>query len=559
MARLHPAGWEQVPVSPGIERERQTLQQLARALDDTYTVYHGVHWTRAEGLQHMRHGAIDFAIVSPAGHVLLIEQKVGLLAESATGLLKRYPGQDGAVPLRLATSAQAIRDRLLQVGRGDPVVVHAILYCPDHTIRHPGTAGIPPEHIIDATRREQLLAVVRGLLPDDVTPLRSVDAVHAALSEAMRLVPDTSALVGEAEALYTRLSGGLTWWARRIECEPYRLRVIGTAGSGKTQLALAVLRESAGAGRRTLYVCYNRPLADHIARLVPPGCDAVTYHQLGERACRAKGERPDFGQPGVFATLEAALDTCTPDPDGRYHTLVVDEGQDMHPHWARNLLRHLRPDGRAWWLEDPMQNLYGREPVSLPGWVTLRSEVNYRTPRRVIEALNRLLPAAAAVEPGSPVEGHDVDLIVYGDAQSLVDATVSAIHRALGAGFSRDQIAVISYRGRERSRLAPHDRIGPYRLRTPTGRYDLLGAQEFTDGDLLLDSVHRFKGQAAACVVLTEIDFTQLDERALRRLFVGATRATMKLVLVASAHSARQLRERLERSTAADAGAAESS
>jgi hypothetical protein len=546
MARIHPAGWDRMPVSPGIERERQTLEQLAKALDDTYTVYHGVHWTRVDARQRTRYGEIDFAIVSAAGQVLLIEQKAGLLMETADGLLKRYADGDKPVPLRLAVSTDALRTRLLQVCRGDTVVVHSILYCPDYTIRSPGTAGIPPERIVDASRREQLAAIVRALLPADAPAMRSTALVHAVLSEAMRLVPDTSALVGEAAALYTRLSGGLAWWARRIECHPHRLRVVGTAGSGKTQLALAVMREAAAAARRTLYVCYNRPLADHIARLAPPGCDALTYHQLGERLLRARGQRPDFGQPGVFATLEAALDTLAPGESPPYDELLVDEGQDMHPQWAHNLLRHLRPEGRAWWLEDPMQNLYGRAPVELPGWVVLRSEVNYRTPRRVIDALNRLLPPEGAVEAGSPIEGYEVELLEYRDARSLIDSTVTAISRALGAGFTRAQIAVVSYRGRDRSMLAPYDRIGPYRLRAPTGRYDLLGQQEFTDGDVLIDSVHRFKGQAAGCVILTEIDFAQLDARASSRLFVGATRATMKLVLVAAEDAARQLRERLE-------------
>jgi hypothetical protein len=46
-------------------------------------------------------------------------------------------------------------------------------------------------------------------------------------------------------------------------------------------------------------------------------------------------------------------------------------------------------------------------------------------------------------------------------------------------------------------------------------------------------------------VILTEIDFEQLDDKAVRRLFVGATRATLKLILVASARSAAVLRARL--------------
>jgi hypothetical protein len=57
--------------------------------------------------------------------------------------------------------------------------------------------------------------------------------------------------------------------------------------------------------------------------------------------------------------------------------------------------------------------------------------------------------------------------------------------------------------------------------------------------------VHRFKGRAAPCVILTEIDFDTLDDKAIRRLFVGATRATLKLMLVLSARAEATLRQRL--------------
>jgi superfamily I DNA and RNA helicase len=65
------------------------------------------------------------------------------------------------------------------------------------------------------------------------------------------------------------------------------------------------------------------------------------------------------------------------------------------------------------------------------------------------------------------------------------------------------------------------------------------------EGELFIDSVHRFKGQSAPCIVFTEIDFEELDEAALRKLFVGMTRATMKLVLVVSERAAAALRDRL--------------
>ena len=62
--------------------------------------------------------------------------------------------------------------------------------------------------------------------------------------------------------------------------------------------------------------------------------------------------------------------------------------------------------------------------------------------------------------------------------------------------------------------------------------YDASSRPVYSDSDVMTWSVYRFKGQSAPAVVLAEIDFETLDDTAIRKLFVGATRATMKLVLV---------------------------
>jgi superfamily I DNA and RNA helicase len=80
-----------------------------------------------------------------------------------------------------------------------------------------------------------------------------------------------------------------------------------------------------------------------------------------------------------------------------------------------------------------------------------------------------------------------------------------------------------------------------HRLRAFTGTYDLFGNPEYREGDVLLESIYRFKGQSAPCVILTEVDFEALDEQAARKIFVGATRATMKLIVVASERAARAI------------------
>lgn len=176
-----------------------------------------------------------------------------------------------------------------------------------------------------------------------------------------------------------------------------------------------------------------------------------------------------------------------------------------------------------------MQNLYGRPPVELPGWVALRAQTNYRTPRDILGYLQRLVGEEQAIECGSPLDGSDVDILTYTDHADLMDKTKTAITRGLGAGFRKDLIAVVTYRGREHSAFAPLDHLGPHALRAFTGQYDLFGSPIYSEGELFINSVHRFKGQSALCIIFTEIDFEELDEAALRKLFVGMTRATMKL------------------------------
>ena len=543
MALIHPDGWRELKASGAAQRQIETLALLAYGLPAEYTVYHGVHWTRVAEGSFAIAGEIDFAIVGPTGKLLLVEQKSGFLAETPCGLTQRAGRRDESVPLQLARHADNLAARLRAVCGFDPVEIESLLYCPDYVVKEAGSAGIDPARIVDFRRRADLIPVIRSILPAEGPRLASRARVERFLGDILQLVPEVHAVVGEAHGLTTRLAGGLAEWARRIDCEPFRLRVTGTAGSGKTQLAMAVYRDALAVGRRPLYVCYNRPLADHIALVVPPGGEVATYHQLADRLLRARGEVPDFRQPDVFARLEAALDTHRPTPAEQVDTLIVDEGQDFRPGWADNLLRFLRPGGRAWWLEDPLQNLYDRPPVALPGWVGLRADTNYRSPRDILATLNRLLDQPVAA--GSPLTGGAVERFPYADVDELPHATIKAITRAIGLGFRRSHIAVISYRGREHSALAPFTRLGPYALRAPTGRYDLLGNPVLTDGDILIDSVHRFKGRAAPCVILTEIDFDTLDDRAVRRLFVGATRATLKLMLVLSARAEATLRQRL--------------
>jgi len=552
MANILPDGWRALEVTGAAAREIETLSSLAASLPDAYTVYHAVHWT------HLEHGfsvygEIDFVVVNPAGDVLLIEQKSGFLIETPEGLAKRYAEKEKSVAMQMARTVSALRAKLHARPGCQAAQVDYLLYCPDYTVRQLETAGIAPQRIVDARRKTQLAALIQTILPSGERAPQATE-VHRFLRGVLQLETDVSALVGRARALVTRVSGGLAHWAQQLEFTPHRLRVTGTAGSGKTQLALAEFAAALARGQRPFYVCYNRPLADHFAHIVShpavaplaPATGWVgTFHMLCDQRLREQGGTPDFTLPDAFERLVEQAALLPVDAAWRFDCVIVDEGQDFTEAWRDQVLRHARPSARQLWLEDPLQNLYGRAPVPLPGWVTLYARGNYRSPRPVVRFLQSLLPEGAAIEAMGPLGEGGLEVLVYRDAAELKDRVKEAIRLCYGAGYKRDDLALLSFRGREQSLLFPHAQLGPHTLRTFTGRYDLLGHPLFSEGDVLLETVYRFKGQSAPAVVFAEIDFETLDEKALRKLFVGATRAMMLLVLVVSERAAARLRDAL--------------
>ncbi|HTN64708.1 MAG TPA: ATP-binding domain-containing protein [Burkholderiaceae bacterium] len=544
MAQIYPSGWREMAVTGAAAREIETLTMLDAALADApYHIYHGVHWTNIEK-GFSAYGEIDFIVVAPNGRTLLIEQKSGFLSETAEGLVKHYQNKPKNVRVQILRMIDGLRKRFAPQSE-QPLEIDYLLYCPDYQVQNPNLAGIEPARIIDAGKRGKLAAAIRSLLPvTEETP--QFRRVTRYLGEVLDLAADAGALIGCAETLVTRISGGLALWARRLEFSPFRLRVVGTAGSGKTQLALAEYRAALEAGRRPLYVCYNRPLADHIQQLVPEGGRVANFHMLCDAFLRAQGATPDYGAPTVWAEMERTLATAELPDAWKYDVLIIDEGQDFSQAWCDIVLRMLKADGRAIWLEDRMQDLYGRDGVALPGWVTLHAHANYRSPRQIVEML-AAIGMTREVEAMSPFQGADIELLTYadGDGAALSGQTKHAIRLCLAAGFRRQDIALISFHGREKSALLKQDALGVHTLRSFTGAYDLFGNPVFREGELLAESVYRFKGQSAPAVIFTEIDFEQLDDRTFRKLFVGMTRARLKLVLVLSERAAAQLRERL--------------
>ena len=540
MARLCPSLPPRPAMSAGDYAELALLHTLERGLPDAYTLFHSVDWSKGTGT-HEQHGEIDIVVINQSGDVLLIEVKAGNLEFRVDGIFKTYSGQAHNVSAQIGLQYSALRSRLKDAQLA--VHVNHLLVLPDVRVQSE-TVRWPRERIVDSSDMESIVSRTK----EQIGPGSANEDLHARVvaffENRFRVVPDVTALSGQLRDSVSRMSAGLTVWVPRISAPAGVLRVNGTAGSGKTQLALRMLRDADAAGQRAAYLCFNRALADHIARMAPVRTTAETFHEYALHVARRSGLEVDFTLPTAFETITAhclqALTQLGPDLD----LIILDEMQDMQPEWVQALLSRLKDSGRAVLLEDPEQQLYtDRVAFDIPDAVTITSHENFRTPRALVKLINLLRLTPIEVEALSPFEGDMPDPIVYASPESVQPCTVKAVERCLQRGFDIQDIAIVSMRGRERSVLQGLDQLGAWSLRHFTGKFDEGSTPIWKDGKLLIDSVRRFKGQAAPAVVLTECDIAELTPLNRRLLFVGLTRARVHLEWVISANTAKMLEQ----------------
>ncbi|MCQ8897181.1 ATP-binding domain-containing protein [Limnobacter humi] len=535
------AGW--------MAREQDLLMQLKARLPDGFVVYHGLHWTRMEhGMTVLGH--IQFLVLCPSGLLIGLLMRTGLMTFQDGRLYKQHGNVQEDPVNALHRQMSQLQDKFLRAQPTKILKTDWVLYCPDFSVPNPQGLAVESSRVVDAAQKDTLATKLKllndawanagALLEPDHA---SSDQVHQFLCNALDLVPEVGALSEAADTVVTRLAQGLEQWVSRLDVEPFRLRVAGTAGCGKSLLALRELRQAAQAKSRALYVCYNRPLAAHVSGLVRQaehmGVQVFNFHALCDRMLRDAGQEPDYSQQGAFARLPLAVLDLPVDLRWQFDTVVVDEGQDFDPAWLPVLLRLGHTRTRWLWLEDPEQNLYDQPAVPLPGWVKLTVPVNYRNPRRIVDALLTLQAKFQGmqgqpleIESACPLDGLPLECLAYTTETELLAQTAKAVTRCLKQGFSRDRIVVLTMRGHEKSLVLKQQQLGPYSLRHFTGQYDEQGSQVFTQGGVLAESVYRFKGQSAQAVVITELALQEFSRQDFRKLFVAMTRATVSLSLV---------------------------
>jgi hypothetical protein len=544
MAQIQPSISHNALLTAGAYRERDILRILQIGLPDSFDVFHNLPWSNLQG-DVQGFGEYDMVVVSPGGQLLILEVKAGSVSASNEGLTKKY-GFKGVKDIgqQMRRLHASLLERM-QSGDLPKVHVGALLVLPDEQISN-DIVAYPRERIIDATQMDRLCALISSSFPAVALPDEQRLRVLNFLANRFDVHPDVATHIGQVQQTTILLGNGLATWVPRVHHANQLYQIEATAGSGKTQLALTLLREASAAGHKARFVCFNRPLADHLAQLAPPSCEVTTFHQL----CRDHADRQklqlNFADPQVFERITEQYLQDAPSLPARLGLLILDESQDFDPAWVDALTQSLLPEGRLYLMGDHQQQLYEREAFSLDNAVHIRCMDNFRSPQRVVQMINRLQLTPEVVQARAAHVGEMPNFHVWEPGKSSAMAQLEACLQQLWQdGYSPEQVAVISYRGVQHSDVLKQAKLGGLATRRFTGRYDNAGNPVWTEGPLMAESLYRFKGQSYPAVVLCEVDFEELSPREKRKLFVGLTRAQMRVDVVLSERAAIVLSQQL--------------
>ncbi len=319
-----------------------------------------------------------------------------------------------------------------------------------------------------------------------------------------------------------------------------RMEIRGGAGSGKTALALAQARQltrgrQGRPAERVALLCYSLGLASYLKREVAtwPYKDRPafvgTFHDFGVQwGAPAEGARDDhdFWEKNLPTQMSVLADGL--DENHKYDSIIVDEAQDFADLWWQPVIKALRDQdhGGLYLYSDENQRIFarfGKPPVQL---VPLMLDHNVRNTRQIHEVFGPLAPSRmyAMGDDGPGVTFVDVP------AEKALEVADDQVELLMDEGWEPGDIMLLTTGSRHPEQIS---------------RQELKGQEEywesFWDGDdAFYGHVLGAKGLERRAVVLCVND-SQTHERAKERLYVGMSRATVRLVVVGDADYIREV------------------
>lgn len=538
---------DETPSTEGRKAECAVLDALGN-LDDKWIVFHSLEWRELDRSVGERIGETDVIVFHPDLGLLCIEIKSGgIVCEN--GQWSHESFMDGThMPMRLSPFSQArrnsiaLRDKLARTAIGrDALKDSALTYTvwfPDIT----WTAPLPPDapngsFILDSRHIRNTTQHLRSILTQakpHATPWSSQQAeiLVRTLAPDVNLIVPLGVKIGDLRDRFIKPIKEQISIINALRKQK-RLLVEGCAGSGKTVLAVQLAREHALAGKKVLFTCFNKNLADHIATEFDGSLpvDVLNFHKLVETMCNKHGLA--FKVPTEREAQVNFFDSVCPELlyqasqfiEDKYDTLIVDEAFDFKPDWWV-ALEALGKDEKSFYVfYDKNQGIFPGERSWSPPFSAepVILDVNVRNTKPIGDYAMKL----GKIDGGGTYAvnaGPAPTVKTYKDVTEIAPLLRGIVQELIGKGkVAAANIVVLSPYKYSSDHLMIRDLIEKEGLLTTST----------TDGGdkVRFGTIHSFKGLEADVVILCGID-GKLPGCSPATLYVGATRARVMLQVI---------------------------
>lgn len=548
-----------------IHDSERIVYETLRGLPAGFVVLHSFPWlrpTRDLAGEPLREGEADFVILHPERGLLVLEVKGG--KPELTGRRWSRGGKELRDPFDQARrSRYALLDAIEERTRR---VVHRGLFAHGDVVVFPHVRfgqtlplNSDPRILVDASGISTLPSKIEEAFKawtrrtTHLAPLQFAQLLDALMPKLrlMRCV-GTEVSAEHHRILQITLDQRATLLGL---LENQRVLVEGTAGSGKTLLALEFALTLVDRGERVLFLCYNRHLcawlqeqAKHDPRAHRAGSllEISTFHACARRLAKRAGVDFDVPTDGeqtfwddeVPLIMEQALDVLRSRGQSEtFDSVVVDEAQDFSPDWWVSIdsLSTARQAGRLYAFLDMNQSLRGTAvapPVSLPA--RFRLTTNCRNTKAIARSGASLAKIDVRLLPNSPTgEAPGIRRAVSSTAEAGL--VLAEVRQLLQQDIKPQQLALIGPTAHAKGSLAHHSQVN--------GIPFIDDAVHWRRGaGILVTTARTFKGLEADIVIVYGLTnfgslFTPTD------LYVAWTRARHRLVLVCKSGEVRAAAE----------------
>ena len=321
-----------------------------------------------------------------------------------------------------------------------------------------------------------------------------------------------------------------------------RALIRGSAGTGKTLLAVAAAKAAISRGERIAVFCYNRQLGEWLKDsfselpLLKRPAFIGTFHTFMKHMLAARGiestEPSDIYEKVKYyeSVLPKMVLECCAENRVQYDRIIVDEAQDLIQNGYLDVMDQCLRGGLTsgkWTMfgDFSMQAIYNHsldEQAYLEllqqraFFAIFRLTRNCRNTKKICTEIENILGVKEIPAFEDHIDAPYVNHLIYTDQNDQLTKLIKVINDLLSLNICRKDIVILSPRKRKDSVVNLLDGI----------KVKDYSVQNFTD--IRFSTIQGFKGLESPYVILTDIE-NYKDERL---LYVGLSRARFSLTVL---------------------------